>query len=79
MAPDAPTPHYDADGNRQLEWLIVTRYDPARACVTVSWTKDGDLYRQTKRGAVAVEAHDAPAIVDAIERTVRMLADPSLF
>lgn len=79
MAPDAPAPTYDEEGNRQLEWLVVTRYDPARGVVTISWSKDGDLFRQSKRGAVACEADDAPAIFDAMERTVRMLADPTLF
>lgn len=77
--PDAPTPHYDRQGNLDLEWLMVVRYDPARQCVTVSWTKDGDLFRSSKRGAVAHPITDMQEITDAMIATTAMLANPALF
>lgn len=76
--PDAPTPTYDTDGNLALGWLLVVRYDPPTNVVTLSWSKDGDLYRSSKHGAVAYQAHEVEDITEAARATVVMLTSPSL-
>lgn len=78
MTPPAPKPHYDDDGNLALGWLIVARYDPKEGNVVISWSKDGDLYRQSKHGAVALLPTAIDEIGDALITTSRMLTSPSL-
>lgn len=79
MAPDAPPPTYDAQGNLALGWLLVVRYEPTDGAVTLSWTKDGDLFRRTQQGAQAYLPEDMPEVAEAVRQTLVMLANPSLF
>lgn len=76
---NAPAPTYDEHGNIDLEWLLVVRYDPSRRCITLSWTKDGDLFRRSKRGAMAYPVDEAGDVLDGITSTMAMLANPTLF
>lgn len=78
MAPDAPVPTYDQDGNLALGWLVVVRYVPSDGAVVISWSKDGDLYRQSKQGAAGFLPGDLDGITQACSDTLTMLTSPSL-
>lgn len=78
MAPDAPVPTYDQQGNLALGWLLVARYDPKDNAVTVSWSKDGDLYRSSKMGAIGFLPDDLAGQQEALRTTLVMLTNPSL-
>lgn len=78
MAPDAPTPSYDRNGNLELGWLVVVRYNPSDKAVTLSWSKDGDLYRQSKHGAVGFMPEDLAGIQDGVRNTLIHLTNPAL-
>lgn len=70
--PDAPPPTWDAAGNIEREWLIVTRFDAARDVITISYTKDGNALHAHKQGAIA---HPSSAQADVLEDIRRVLID----
>ena len=78
MAPDAPPPTYDEQGNLELGWLLVARYVPSEKAITVSWNKDGDLYRQSKHGAVGFMPEDIAGVRDGLVNTLTFLTKPTL-
>jgi len=78
MPRDKHRPTWEEDGNQALGWLLVARYHPPEGVVTISWTKDGDLFRQTKQGAIAFPRDAFPDQSAALVDTLRMLTNPSL-
>lgn len=79
MAPDAPPPTYNDNGRLMHEWLVVVRYDCIRDVITVSWTKDGDLYHRRQQGAVAYPSSNLTEALEAIGTQVSNLHAPRLF
>lgn len=77
--PDAPQPTFNSHGNLMTDWLVVVSYRAERDVYTLSWTRDGDLYRRTQQGAVAYPVEDLTALLDGIHQQVNVLAAPRLF
>lgn len=77
--PDAPDPTYNRNGTLMTDWLVVVRYDAPRDVLTLSWTRDGDLYRPTSQGAIAHPQDAVQALLEDTTSTIRRLHAPRLF
>lgn len=79
VAPDAPAPTYDSQGNAVAEWMVTIRYDAVRDSITVTQVQEAGPYHKARVQTDTYAPSEVEALLAGITATVRILGARRLF